>query len=128
MNVLILGLGGALGAISRYLIGLVIMQKNPHPPIPIAMLIVNLLGSFGLGIFFATMFGIIPLGAYDEAIFLFLGIGFFGAFTTFSTFSMETIELVRKKLLKKAIIYFTLSILGSIVAFLVGFWSGNILK
>ncbi|MGY3718336.1 fluoride efflux transporter FluC [Sutcliffiella cohnii] len=46
--------------------------------------------------------------------------GFFGAFTTFSTFSMELIELIRKKFYKKAILYFSLSIFGSIGFFLIG--------
>lgn len=127
MNVLILGLGGALGAVSRYLLGLAIMKRKPHPPIPVAMLTVNLLGSWGLGLFFAIAYGMIPLAAaYDERMFLFLGIGFFGAFTTFSTFSMETIELVRNKHMKKAIVYFILSIIGSIAAFVIGLSVGQL--
>ncbi|WP_216827531.1 fluoride efflux transporter CrcB [Alkalihalobacterium elongatum] len=127
MSVLILGMGGAIGAVSRYLLGLAIMKRKPHPPIPIAMLTVNLLGSMGLGLFFSLAYGTIPLsGAYEEPLFLFLGIGFFGAFTTFSTFSMETIELVRNKHMKKAVVYFILSIVGSIVAFIIGLWVGQI--
>ncbi|MEB1808560.1 MAG: fluoride efflux transporter CrcB [Bacillaceae bacterium] len=127
MNVLILGLGGALGAVSRYLLGLAIMKRKPHPPIPVAMLTVNLLGSFGLGLFFAMAYGMIPLSAaYEEPLFLFLAIGFFGAFTTFSTFSMETIELVRNKHMKKAMVYFSLSIGGSIVAFIIGLSIGQL--
>lgn len=124
MNLFLLAIGGALGSVSRYLLGLAIVKKYPHPPIPVAMLTVNLLGSFGLGLFFAIAYGKVPLAAYDEMLFLFLGIGFFGAFTTFSTFSMEMIELLRKKLIKKAIIYFSISIAGSIIMFLIGFSIG----
>ncbi|MBU9712307.1 fluoride efflux transporter CrcB [Evansella tamaricis] len=121
MNVLLVGLGGAVGAVARYLLGVGIMKKFPHPPIPIAMLVVNVTGSFGLGIFFAIAYGVIPLASYDAPLFLLIGIGFFGAFTTFSTFSIETIQLINEKLIKKAILYFCLSIFGSIVTFLMGF-------
>ncbi|WP_078552723.1 fluoride efflux transporter CrcB [Bacillus alkalicellulosilyticus] len=120
MSILLITVGGALGAISRYLLGLGIMRKFPHPPIPIAMLTVNLLGAFGLGIFFGVTIGRVQLGAYEDPLFLFFGIGFFGAFTTFSTFSMEAVDLLRKKLFQKAIVYICLSLVGSIFALLLG--------
>ncbi|WP_209120963.1 fluoride efflux transporter CrcB [Alkalihalobacillus sp. BA299] len=128
MNLLILGLGGALGAVSRYLLGLAIMKRHPQPPIPIAMLTVNLIGSFGLGLFFALAYGDIPIASYGEPLYLFFGIGFFGAFTTFSTFSMETIELIRKKRMKKATVYFMFSITGSILTFVIGILLGIFLS
>ena len=128
MNILLVALGGALGAVSRYLFGLTMMKKYPEPPFPIAMLCVNVIGSLGLGLFFAFYYGVLPLArAYDDAIFLFLGIGFFGAFTTFSTFSVETVQLIEKNLYKKAIIYVSLSIVGSIFAFILGFFGVLIL-
>ncbi|WP_174734298.1 fluoride efflux transporter CrcB [Mesobacillus harenae] len=127
MGILTLSLGGALGAVSRYLIGLALMKKYPKPPIPIAMLIVNVLGSFGLGLFFGLAYQTIPLGAYKHPLFLFLGIGFCGAFTTFSTFSMETIGLLRQRLYKKAILYFGVSIGGSLLTFLLGLQVGKVL-
>lgn len=122
MNLLLVGIGGATGAVARYLLGAAIMKRNPHPPIPVAMLIVNLMGAFGLGLFFAVIYGQIPLASYEAPLFLLIGIGFFGAFTTFSTFSVEAIQLVEKNLLKKAIVYVTLSIVGSIIFFIVGFF------
>lgn len=121
MNLLLVGIGGATGAVARYLIGAAIMKRNPHPPIPVAMLIVNMIGSFGLGLFFAVLYGQIPLASYDAPFFLLIGIGFFGAFTTFSTFSVEAIQLVEMNLYKKAILYVSFSIVGSLVLFIVGF-------
>lgn len=121
MNIFLLSLGGALGAISRYLVGLGMVKRFPHPPIPLAMLSVNLLGSLGLGIFLSLYFQSIPVDAYKDPIFLIVGLGFFGAFTTFSTFSMEALDLFQRKLYAKALIYISASIMGSIIAFTIGF-------
>ncbi|MBP1970472.1 CrcB protein [Virgibacillus natechei] len=99
MNILLLSMSGGLGAICRYLLGLAIMKKNPYPEIPIAMLTVNVIGSFGLGVFF-------------------------GAFTTFSTFSMEAVELLREKKYRKALIYISISLIGSVITFSIGYLIG----
>ncbi|GAE35045.1 fluoride efflux transporter CrcB [Halalkalibacter akibai] len=120
MNLLLLICGGSIGAISRYLVGLAIMKRYSNPPFPVAMLIVNLIGSFGLGAFFGINYQLIPLGAYNDPLYLSIGIGFFGAFTTFSTFSVEAFQLYNNKLWKKLILYVTLSIFGSILTFLIG--------
>jgi CrcB protein len=97
------------------------MKQFPSPPFPIAMLVVNLLGSFGLGSFYGAYYGAIPLGAYEEPVFLLVGLGFFGAFTTFSTFSTESVQLVQKKAWKPLFFYICLSIVGSVVMFVLGF-------
>ncbi|WP_232735795.1 fluoride efflux transporter CrcB [Alteribacter populi] len=123
INLFLVSIGGGLGAVSRYLLGLKIQQQYPKSPIPIAMLIVNLLGSLGLGVFFGALFGGIPMFEYDNPWFLLLGIGYFGAFTTFSTFSVEATTLIHEQKYKKAFIYIGLSIVGSFVMFLLGiFW------
>ncbi|QFT87917.1 Putative fluoride ion transporter CrcB [Bacillus sp. THAF10] len=124
MNMLYLLFGGGVGAILRYLIGLGIMKKYPTPAIPVAMLTVNLLGSFGLGFFFSIRYAALPQNAYEDPFYLLIGIGFFGAFTTFSTFSVEAVDLIRHKKFGKAAVYILLSIVGSIVCFLIGFCSG----
>jgi CrcB protein len=122
LNLFCLAFGGAIGAISRYLLGLAVMNRYPSPPFPIAMLIVNIIGSLGLGIFFGLKYGSIPLGAYDDPLYLTIGIGFFGAFTTFSTFSVEAMQLYHHKKWKEISIYVLLSIFGSIICFLIGFY------
>ncbi|MDQ0339727.1 CrcB protein [Caldalkalibacillus uzonensis] len=121
MNLLLLTLGGAFGAVSRYMVGIVIMRAFPNPPIPVAMVSVNFLGSLGLGCFLGLYFGSIPFDAYAYPLFLLLGVGFFGAFTTFSTFSVEAVQLIRDKQPAKALLYISASILGSIALFLLGF-------
>ncbi|WP_100406176.1 fluoride efflux transporter CrcB [Bacillus solitudinis] len=121
MNILSLAIGGATGAILRYLIGLALMRRYPNPPFPIAMLFVNLVGAFGLGVFFNLYYGSIPLSPYKDPLFLLIGIGFFGSFTTFSTFSVEATQLYMKKEWQKLTAYVVLSIFGSLVCFLGGF-------
>ncbi|MDV2683016.1 fluoride efflux transporter CrcB [Alkalihalophilus lindianensis] len=121
MNVLLLALGGGIGAIARYLVGLAMMKRYLDPPFPVAMLVVNLIGSFGLGAFFGGYFQEIPLGAYEDPLFLTVGIGFFGAFTTYSTFSVEASMLLKAKQWRKLSLYIGFSIIGSILFFLLGF-------
>jgi fluoride exporter len=121
MNVLLLALGGGIGAIARYLVGLAMMKRYPDPPFPVAMLVVNLIGSFGLGALMGGYFQGIPLGAYEDPLFLSVGIGFFGAFTTYSTFSVEASMLLRAKQWKKLSAYIGFSIIGSILFFLIGY-------
>ncbi|WP_100372184.1 fluoride efflux transporter CrcB [Bacillus sp. FJAT-45037] len=121
-HLFLLMIGGSIGAITRYLVGIYIMKRFPKPPIPVAMLIVNLLGSFGLGSFMGGYFQEVPLGAYEDPLFLSVGIGFFGAFTTFSTFSVESVQLIQRKAWGKLVLYVGLSIGGSILSFLLGFW------
>lgn len=77
----IVGTGGAIGAILRYLFGIYI----PSDRFPFATLAVNVLGSFLLGLF-------VFAGASNDTL-LFVGVGICGSFTTYSSFSVETVRL-----------------------------------
>ncbi|SES36638.1 fluoride efflux transporter CrcB [Salipaludibacillus aurantiacus] len=120
MNVFLVALGGGAGAVGRYLLGLWIKDRMPQKKIPTAMLFVNLTGSLGLGLFFGFIYNEVPILAYNDPLFLLVGIGFFGAFTTFSTFSIETSALLQKKKWPEAALYTALTIGGSIAVFLTG--------
>ncbi len=113
--------GGMLGAGSRYGVGLLIMKKIPHSPIPLSMLAVNIVGSFVLGAFYQLAFHDISSVNYNDSLFLFVAVGFCGAFTTFSTFSVEAFMLLRQRAWGLFILYVSLSIFGSIAAFTSGF-------
>lgn len=77
----LVGLGGALGAMARYAVGQLVEADG----FPAATLTVNVLGTFVLGLLTFA-------GAADEVLLL-VGTGACGAFTTFSSFSVGTVEV-----------------------------------
>lgn len=88
LHILAIGLGGALGSISRYLAVLWSQQHFP-PGFPYGVLLINSLGSFFIGflvILFNEKLLIAPL--WRDAIL----VGVLGGFTTFSTFSLDTVR------------------------------------
>ncbi len=85
-TILLVALGGALGAVARYLISTLFLESKP---LPWGTLVVNVAGSFLLG-FFVAMF---RLGLLDSPTIVFVGVGFMGSFTTMSSFAVETISL-----------------------------------
>lgn len=98
-NVLFVALGGSIGAVFRYLISLLMLQVFGSG-FPFGTLVVNILGSFLMGVIFA-------LGQVSELspeIKAFIGVGMLGALTTFSTFSNETLLLMQEGYLVKAVL------------------------
>lgn len=89
-NLMILGLGGFFGAISRYLLSDYVQNILKHTGFPYGTLAVNILGCFFLGLLNHLA---ISRGLLDDQTRLFLMVGFVGAFTTFSTFSVESTKL-----------------------------------
>lgn len=81
MEPVVVGIGGALGAVFRYAIGMALAYRS----FPWGTLVVNSLGSFVLGV--------IMLSGINSDLLLFMGVGFCGAFTTFSSFSYQTVDL-----------------------------------
>lgn len=86
---LVVGAGGFLGAIARYLVNLAVLRVWTAP-FPLGTLIINVSGSFVLG-WFSTWAA--ARAGLDPAWRLFIGTGFVGAYTTFSTFEYETRRL-----------------------------------
>lgn len=84
-----IGLGAALGAWLRWLLGL---WLNPLlPTLPLGTLAANLLGGYLMGL---AMAWLLPHPAVPDALRLALITGFLGALTTFSAFSAEAITLL----------------------------------
>ncbi|MBT2691212.1 fluoride efflux transporter CrcB [Bacillus sp. ISL-47] len=117
INFLWVATGGFLGAISRYLTVLYVKRKFTSD-IPAGTLAVNLLGSFLLGLLIGLDF--------NENLFLLLGVGFMGAFTTFSTFKFETFELLEGKKKKQAVTYLIFTYAGGILFAFAGLILGKI--
>lgn len=90
--IVLIGLGSVLGASARYAITTWVANRI-GVEFPYGTLLVNLSGSFLLGILLAA--GSARLGIGDEARLL-AGTGFIGAYTTYSTFAYETVALLRR--------------------------------
>ena len=90
MTLLMIGAGGFLGAISRYLVDGWVANATGGS-FPWGTLVVNLTGSFLLGMLFAAS---VERGVLPAAIRAPVLIGFIGAYTTFSTLTLETWRLV----------------------------------
>ncbi|HEY2042159.1 MAG TPA: fluoride efflux transporter CrcB [Jatrophihabitans sp.] len=90
MTVLLVFLGGAVGAPSRYLLDRYVRAKLAAP-FPSGTLVVNLIGCFILGLISA---GVAHAG-WSPSVQALAGTGFCGGLTTFSTFSVEAVELLQ---------------------------------
>jgi len=118
-QVVIVGLGGFVGAILRYGISGWTYQLF-GARLPYGTLTVNILGSFILGFFLALINTrvLVPDAARN-----FIAIGLLGALTTFSTFSYETVALMQSNLIVKA----GLNIVFNVLFTLIAVWLGMVL-
>ena len=123
MKILLVMIGGSLGALSRYGVGLLAV-KLFGGRFPWGTLIVNLTGCFLIGLAFALAergIGIMTPNAR-----LFFVTGYLGALTTFSTFAMETVNSVRAEThLVTFANFFANSLVGAALVFL-GLWLGRL--
>lgn len=117
-QVLLIALGGSLGAIARYGVATWIYQHT-GTSFPWGTLIVNASGSFAIG-FLAALFESTVVPAAWRS---FLTIGFLGAYTTFSTFSLETMNLLREGELRLATGNIVLSTGAGLAAVVLGIYS-----
>jgi CrcB protein len=108
MTYLIIALGGALGAVLRYMIALGVA-------FPLGTLTVNVIGSFLMGLAF-VWFSTRASGQWP----LFLMTGFLGGFTTFSAFSLDVVRLYEAERYMHAGSYVVASIVLSVLAIFAG--------
>ena len=77
----LLGTGGAIGAVLRHIVG----QLLSHDRFPFSTLVVNVVGSFVLGV--------VAFAGFDGEVALFVGTGACGSFTTYSSFSVQSVRM-----------------------------------
>jgi len=115
---LVIALGGALGAITRYLIGNLISSYF-NSGFPWGTFIINITGSFIIG-FFLTLIGeqinVSPQWR------LAIAVGFVGAYTTFSTFEYELLKLIEGNNISTSFFYVIASLLVGFLAV----WGGAV--
>lgn len=117
-KILAIGIGGALGAIARYLINISPLA-NLFEKFPFPTFFINITGSFLIGfllILFTDKFAI------NDNLRLAIIVGFLGAFTTFSTFELEIWELIKENHFPTAFLYLFLSIVVGFIGVLSGVW------
>ena len=118
LNLLLVALGGAIGASARYLVGAFVANRF-GPDFPWGTFIVNVSGSFLIGVILSLVGGgLLPAGARP-----FLAVGVMGGYTTFSTYSHETLQLMQGGEFGAA----TFNILGQVVAGLAAVYLGVVL-
>jgi fluoride exporter len=111
-----IGIAGAAGALARYGVG-GLVGRYQNGAFPWGTFVVNVGGSFVLGLLFALLTDRMTVSPPTRAA---LTIGFLGAFTTFSTFSFETFTLLEDGAYGLAAI----NILGSLTLGLLAVWGG----
>jgi CrcB protein len=115
-------LGSALGGLARYWLVLATFPLF-GPVFPWATVLINVLGSFVIGLFGAlTMEGRWAVPAEIRA---FVMVGLCGGFTTFSAFSLQTLELLQKGRVELALANIGVSVLLCLGAVALGYWLGR---
>ena len=114
LQLILIAVGGAMGAVARYLLSNGMQQVLPQG-FPYGTLLVNLLGSFCIGIMYVVIVEKMVLHPDWKHVLI---VGFLGAFTTFSTFSLETLTLLENGYLVNGLLY----ILASVVSCLLAVW------
>ncbi len=116
-QIFFVGLGGCLGAISRYLLSGLVLHRAADWLFPLPTFVVNVAGCLVAGI----LAGLVERHAWlsaDMRLFLFTGV--LGGFTTFSAFGMETVVLLKRDHLAIALSYVGLSVLCGLAALWLG--------
>ncbi len=103
-------LGGGIGSVFRYQIS-ILGEKSMYyffdKSYPLGTFIVNILGSFAIGLLYGYFYENISV---NETLRLFLLVGFLGGFTTFSSFSLDTFKLIQSGEITIAFLYIVASI------------------
>lgn len=117
LNVLFVALGGAFGAVSRYLLGGVILRRL-GPGWPYGIFTINVLGGLMMGV----LVGILAHrgGVNQEKWRLLIGVGVLGGFTTFSSFSLDVALMIERREWLAALFYSLASVVVSVVALFAG--------
>jgi fluoride exporter len=117
----VIAVGGVIGAELRYGAGLLFPARPPS--VPWATLLVNVIGGFGIGVLMAV------LGRLQRPPPLarpFLGVGILGGFTTFSTYSADTFRLIEAGRPELALGYAALTLVAALTATVAGLAAGSV--
>jgi CrcB protein len=114
---LLVAIGSVVGAPLRYALDREIQSRHERV-FPFGTLVINLSGSFALGL----LVGVSARGGASDLAVDALGTGLIGSYTTFSTFSWETLRMLEEGSMWQASANIAVSIAGGLAAAAVGFW------
>ena len=121
-KLLVIAFGGALGSLSRHYVSNSILKNFIYFDIPIAIITVNIAGSFVFGFFMGLIENNIIIAGNAK---MFIMTGFLAAFTTFSTFAWESVILFQNEMYMKLVIYCLVSIILSVAFCIFGYYLGK---
>ncbi len=107
MLTLAVALAGGLGAVARFTVDGVVRSRQPGP-VPWGTLLINLTGSFLLGV----LTGAVLFGGEPTALTVVASTGFCGGYTTFSTASFEIVRLVQQRRYRTVALVAAVNLLG----------------
>jgi CrcB protein len=116
MDLILVGVGGAIGSLSRYQLGKLLSKRKRI--FPVGTFIINITG--------AALLGVVTSLDIGSSAYLLTADGFLGAFTTFSTFMYEGFELFRGNKKINALIYIFVSLLLGVAGFIAGHWAARL--
>jgi len=121
LKVLFVALGGAIGSAARYLVGGWFAARF-GAAFPYGTFVVNVTGSFIVGLFLAYAQERVSLSPYWR---LFFAVGFVGGYTTFSTYEYESVRLLQDGEMLLAAVYLIGSVVTGGVAAIAGIALGS---
>ncbi len=113
----LVAVGGAIGSMLRYGIG-IFVGSWWRDPFPLGTMLINISGSLVMGLFVGLMARALPAWQNDAR--LFFAVGVLGGFTTFSSFSLDAISMIERGDALPALLYLVLSVGGGFL----GLWLG----
>ncbi|WGM31263.1 fluoride efflux transporter CrcB [Brevundimonas sp. NIBR11] len=119
-RLLLVALGGALGSMARYGVGLGAARLFPASAWPWGTLTVNVIGGLAMGLLVGWMG--LKAGASQDTVRAFAAVGVLGGFTTFSAFSLETALMIERRDYGLASAYILLSLVLAVTALMAGLW------
>ncbi|HET6971946.1 MAG TPA: fluoride efflux transporter CrcB [Phenylobacterium sp.] len=114
---LLVALGGALGSVARYLVGMITL-RSLGPGWPYGTFTVNALGGFAIGALAAWL--AFRGAASQERLRLLLQVGVLGGFTTFSAYSLDIAVMIERRAWTQAVAYGLSSVFTSLAAVFLG--------
>jgi CrcB protein len=117
MEVVLVAVGGAVGAVARYGVAKA-AQPLTTGSFPLGILLVNLTGAFLLGFVFTYL---LERSSISNELRTAVTVGVLGAYTTFSTFSLDTLHLIQANDWTLAILNVAVSVGGALLAV----WAGQ---